>query len=781
MEQFKCLAKQVSFSGALARLPDPNGRLGVLTSGGDSQGMNAALRAVVRTAMAHGMKTYLIKEGYKGLVEGGEKYIVEAEWFAVSNILQDGGTSIGTARCKEFMERPGRLRGAENLIKAGISNLVVVGGDGSLTGANLFKGEWRGYVAELLEAKRVTEEEVAKCPYINIVGLVGSIDNDMCGTDMTIGADTALHRILEAIDCLTNTASSHQRSFVLEVMGRHCGYLALMAGIAGAADWVFIPEQPPPEGWEDVMCQRVDQGRKAGRRHSLIVISEGAVDLANHPITSQDVKSILEKRLGHDTRITVLGHIQRGGKPSAYDRAVATRMGAAAAIYLLKAEGEAEPVLIAVQGNRIMEMPLMECVVKSRAVNKAMEECKFDEALRLRGGRFERNWKLMSELKSFHASPQNTDGPKYRLALMNVGAPAAGTNSAIRAFVRLMQYRGHTVLGIHEGFEGLLKSDVEEMTREMVDGWCSQGGSNLGTNRQKPTKKTLPEIAAKFGEYKIHGLVIIGGFEAYESLIELEKARDFHTAFRIPMIGIPATISNNVPGTEYSLGCDTAINVIVSACDTLKLSANASRKRVFVVETMGGYCGYLATMSALAGGADSAYIFEEKFTIADLQRDVGFLIRKFNDGLQRGVIIRNESCSENFTSSFMCRVLNEEGKGIFIVRDNILGHLQQGDRPSPFDRILGIKFASHAASVLLEQVTRAMTSKGKVRATTHESVCMVGLRGMGYDPVPISELIPKTDFAHRIPHDQWWMSLRPLISLLAQHTDRLFLGEDLPC
>lgn len=210
----------------------PGRAMAVLTSGGDSPGMNSALRAVVRVGIYYCMKPYAVYEGYQGLVEGGEK-LKEISWNDVSGIHCKGGTIIGTARCKEFRTNEGRMKACQNMVTRGINNLVVIGGDGSLTGANLFKQEWKGHIEQLLKDGGITAEQAAACGYLNIVGLVGSIDNDMCGTDMTIGADTCLHRIMEALDCLTSTAASHQRSFVLEVMGRHCGYLAQMTAIAG--------------------------------------------------------------------------------------------------------------------------------------------------------------------------------------------------------------------------------------------------------------------------------------------------------------------------------------------------------------------------------------------------------------------------------------------------------------------------------------------------------------------------------------------------------------------
>ena len=778
----KKLSLADALKGAHGLTLDGTGKsLAILTSGGDSQGMNATLRAVVRMALYHNMRAFLVREGYVGLVQGGDQ-IEECQWSTVSDIIHKGGTIIGTARCKEFMERPGRLQAAENLIKAGINSLVIIGGDGSLTGANIFKEEWKGYLDELISTKRVTEEQVAKCQYVNIVGLVGSIDNDMCGTDMTIGADSALHRIIEAIDCIVSTASSHQRSFVLEVMGRHCGYLALMAGIAGAADWVLLPEQPLQKGWEDDMCERVKQLRQLGKRLTIVIVSEGAIDVDSKKITSQYVKTVLEERLHHDTRITILGHVQRGGKPSAFDRVMGCRVGAAAALSLLQAQGEVPPTMIGIQGNVIKESPLMSCVLQTKKIDKAMESHDYNTAVGLRGDSFRKNIGLIKRLELSGKAGGASEGRKFKFAVMNVGSPAAGMNGAVRAFVRLMLFYGHTVLGISDGFEGLLNEDecgVRPMTWKDVTEWSSQGGSNLGTNRTKPTPQTMPEIAAKFGEYGIDGLLIIGGFEGYQSLIELQKAREHYVAFRIPLLGIAATTSNNVPGTEYSLGCDTALNTIVGACDILRQSAHASRKRVFVVETMGRYCGYLPTVAALAAGADVAYIFEERFTISDLQKDVACLIGKFQEGLQRGLVLKSEFCSENFTMDFMEHLLAEEGKGMFLTRSNKLGHLQEGEAPSAFDRVLAVKYATIAVDFLIDQVKSSASPSGRVQTLSDESAAMVGIQGVKVDTTPLSQLIKETDFEHMLPKKEWWMSLRPMLSVLSRHSDHAFLGEQI--
>lgn len=231
-------------------------KIAFLTSGGDSQGMNAAIRAIVRMAIHLDCQPYAVIGGYQGLVDGGDS-IVPYDWDDVAYILAEGGTVIRSSRCLEFKERSGRLRAAKNLVKLGIDKLIVVGGDGTLTGADTFRNEWDSLLAELVDTAEIEESERNSCGALMVVGLVGSIDNDMCGTELTIGADSALHRIIEAVDNISSTASSHSRAFIIEVMGRHCGWLAVNACLAAGADYLFIPEDPPAEGWEDRMTSTV--------------------------------------------------------------------------------------------------------------------------------------------------------------------------------------------------------------------------------------------------------------------------------------------------------------------------------------------------------------------------------------------------------------------------------------------------------------------------------------------------------------------------------------------
>ena len=372
------------------------GGIGLLTSGGDGPGMNASVRAVVRTALDRGIKVFAVMEGYQGMVDGGDR-IEEMFWDSVGGILQEGGTVIGTARCMEFRSRPGRLQAAENLLENGIDRLIVIGGDGSLTGATIIRKEWSSLLAELVETGRIEQEVADRHPTLLVIGLPGSIDNDLFGTDMTIGTDTALHRITEAIDAISSTAASHQRTFVVEVMGRNCGYLALMAALATGADWVLIPESPPDiANWESRMSEVLRAGREAGRRDSIVIVAEGARDREGSPITSAYVKQVLEDNLGEEVRITVLGHVQRGGTPSAFDRNLGTVLGYAAVEAVQDAKGDAEPVLIGMRGNRITPSPLDEAINKTQSVAAVIEAHEYRTAMEIRGTSFEESFNIFS-------------------------------------------------------------------------------------------------------------------------------------------------------------------------------------------------------------------------------------------------------------------------------------------------------------------------------------------------------------------------------------------------
>uniref|UniRef100_A0A8C1JG23 ATP-dependent 6-phosphofructokinase n=2 Tax=Cyprinus carpio TaxID=7962 RepID=A0A8C1JG23_CYPCA len=722
--------------------------IAVLTSGGDAQGMNAAVRATVRVGIYTGAKVYFVHEG---------------------------GTVIGSARCQDFRSKEGRAKAACNLVKLGITNLCVIGGDGSLTGANEFRNEWSELLQILLKAGKITAEEAKRSSHLNIVGMVGSIDNDFCGTDMTIGTDSALHRIMEVVDAITTTAQSHQRAFILEVMGRHCGYLALVTALACGADWVFIPEMPPDEGWEDHLCRRLTYQRSIGNRLNVIIVAEGALDLHGKPITCDIIKNLVTKKLGFDTRATVLGHVQRGGTPSAFDRILGSRMGVEAVMALLEATPNTPACVVSLSGNMAVRLPLMECVQVTKEVTTAMAEGRFEEAVKLRGKSFENNWNTYKLLAHVTAPDVKVPNNNINIAILNVGAPCAGMNAAVRSAVRIGILQGHNMLAVHDGFDGLANGTIEPMAWGYVGGWTGKGGSDLGTKRSLPASM-IEEISLNIAKFNIHALVIIGGFEAFVGGLELVTAREKYEELCIPLVVIPATVSNNVPGSDFSIGADTALNTITTTCDRIKQSAAGTKRRVFIIETMGGYCGYLATMAGLAAGADAAYIYEDPFGIHDLETNVEHLLEKMKTTVKRGLILRNEKCNANYTTDFLFNLYSEEGKGVFDCRKNVLGHMQQGGTPTPFDRNFGTKMGAKAVLWLTDKLKECYRH-GRIFANTPDSACVLGMKKRAMIFQPLSDLKEDTDFEHRIPKTQWWLKLRPILKILAKYKISLDTSE----
>lgn len=735
-------------------------RIAVLTSGGDAQGMNAAVRAVVRTALAQGAEVYAIYEGYQGLVEGGER-IRQMDWDSVGGILQLGGTVIGSARCEAFRTHEGRRLAALHLIQAGIDGLIVIGGDGSLTGAHVFRQEWPSLVAELTKAGEISQEVAFAYPNLSIVGLVGSIDNDFAGTDMTIGADSALHRITEAVDAISSTAASHQRTFVVKVMGRNCGYLALMGALACGADWVLIPEAPPDvESWQDVLAERLRAGRKAGRRDSIVILAEGARDRNGNYIGSSDVQRALEERLGEEVRVTVLGHVQRGGRPSAFDRTLSTLMGYEAVNALLTAGPSDEPVVIGIRNNRMTRLPLMEAVRKTQEVVEAVAAKDYERAMSLRSSSFKDAFDTFKTMVRALPHPLEPGQKRFRIAVMNAGAPAPGMNTAARAAIRLGLDKGHIMLGIHNGFEGMVQGEVEVMDWMSVSGWATRGGSVLGTTRRVPQGRDLYSIARVIEDHHIDALLLIGGWAAYESAFIMLSNRPNFPSFNIPMICLPASINNNLPGSEFSIGADTALNSIVDAVDKIKQSAVATR-RCFVVEVMGHYCGYLALMGGMATGAERVYLHEEGIKLRDLQADVEHLLRGFQAGKRLGLVIRNEYANPIYDTKFICSLFEEEGRDVFDVRPAILGHLQQGGDPSPFDRIQASRLARMCLEYLIEQCEKG-----------GQDSAFIGMQNGKIHFHDMRDFDRMIDADYQRPKEQWWLALKGVASLLAKQNPK---------
>ncbi|MFW2381180.1 MAG: 6-phosphofructokinase [Acidimicrobiales bacterium] len=739
----------------MLRTPQRAKSLAVLTSGGDAAGMNAAVRAVVRAGLAADLDVYTVYEGFQGLVDGGER-IRRATSESVGGILHQGGTVLGTARCERFRTPEGRRQAAKNLVLLGIDALVVIGGDGSLTGANLFREEWRDHLKDLAGTGEIEQDMADAHRRLTLIGMVGSIDNDMFGTDMTIGADTALHRITEAIDAIHSTASSHKRAFVIEVMGRNCGYLALMSAIAAGANWVLIPENPPEEdNWEESMIDALEAGRSIGRRLNIVIVAEGAQDRNGNPITAQHVKQTLEDRLGEDTRVTSLGHVQRGGAPSAFDRYLSTVLGYAAVEQILTSPA-AEPQLIGLKEHQIISSPLMECVEQTHAVADRIAERDYEAAMAMRGGSFGDSFRMIKTMVRAQPHPPDPEQRRLRLGILHAGGPAPGMNPAVRVAVRVGIDNGHTMFGIRNGFRGLEVGDIEEMDWMSVNGWASRGGAELGTSRHLPRNGHFADIAAQIEEHQLDGLLMIGGWAGYRAAHRMQAHADEYPALRIPVVCLPAAINNDLPGSEHAIGADTALNNIVSDVDKIKQSAVASG-RCFVVEVMGRDCGYLALMSGLATGAERVYLPEEGISLKDLEADVSDLKSGFRHGKRLGLVITSEHADTVYNSGFIKALFERESEGLFSVRQSILGHIQQGGDPSPFDRIQTTRLASKSLEYLIEQAL-----------SDSPASAFIGLMHGKIRFTPLTEFPDMIEpEAHR-PREQSWMALMPLAKVMAR-------------
>jgi 6-phosphofructokinase 1 len=707
---------------------------------------------VVRTAIARGADAYAVYEGLQGLVDGGDR-IRRFDWDSVSSIMNLGGTVIGTARSADFRERQGRLRAARNLIERGIDRLVVIGGDGSLTGTDIFRSEWPGLLEELVAAGEITAEQAEAHQHLIIAGAVGSIDNDMVGTDKTIGADSAMHRIIEAIDALSSTAASHQRSFVVEVMGRHCGYLTVMCAIAGGADYILIPEVRPGEGWQDDLINRLAAGRAAGRRDNLVLVAEGCADQAGEPITPQMVADLITERAGEDTRVTILGHVQRGGSPSAYDRWMPTLMGHAAANEVLDAGPDHVSQLIGVSNNRVTRMPLMEAVAQTRAVPGLIEAGQYKEAMEARGSSFT---DMVHVFEGIAQPEPMFPGQGTRIGIMHSGGLAPGMNAAVRAAVRFGISRGHEMAGIRGGFPGLLNDQVEDLSWGAVEGLAGLGGAELGTSRRTARTEDYAAVGEAIQRNRLDGLLIIAGHRAYHAVWRLRAHRADHPGLQVPVICMPTSIDNNLPGWEMSVGADSALNVIVSAVDAIKRSASASH-RAFVVETMGRKCGFLAAMGALSVGAEEVYLNEEPPTLARLNRDVAEMVDGFRNGRSFHLSIRNEEASEGYTTEFLRQLFTEEAQGLFDVRTSVLGHLQQGANPTAFDRAHAARLAAHCIDWLTGRLLAG-------RSDWHYAALRDGKLGSAR----IVKLPEVYDMENRRPTEQWWMPLLGVLDELSR-------------
>jgi 6-phosphofructokinase 1 len=366
-----------------------------------------------------------------------------------------------------------------------------------------------------------------------------------------------------------------------------------------------------------------------------------------------------------------------------------------------------------------------------------------------------------------------------KIGFINVGAPAGGMNAAVRAAVAYCFSRGHEPIAIHNGFAGFARHHGDQPQGSVrpfdwleVDSWASKGGSEIGTNRELPSESGMELIANLIEQYEFDALFLVGGFEAYHSVSQLLKGRDEYPSLCIPICLLPATISNNVPGTEYSLGSDTCLNELVNYCDKIKQSASATRRRVFVIETQGGRSGYVATLAGLSVGASAVYIPEEGISLEMLNADVKHLKEVFrkDKGQSRAgrLILVNEKASKVYDAKLIASIIRDEAHDRFESRESIPGHVQQGGVPSAMDRCRAVRLAIKCIQHL-EDYGRGAHNRVKKDAG---SATVIGIQGSEVVFTPVKDLEERaTDWPNRRPKMAHWISMREVVDILGGRPD----------
>jgi 6-phosphofructokinase 1 len=398
---------------------------------------------------------------------------------------------------------------------------------------------------------------------------------------------------------------------------------------------------------------------------------------------------------------------------------------------------------------------LMQSVAKTKSVASVIAEHDYEAAMELRGGSFRESFRMMRTMVRAQPHAPEPGQRRLRLAVLHGGGTAPGMNTAVRVAVRAGLDLGHTVLGVKRGFRGLARGDVEEMDWMSVSEWVGRGGAELGTSRSVAGPEMLADVAEQIDAHQIDGILMVGGWAGYQSACELRRLADVHPALAIPVVCLPASINNDLPGSELSIGADTALNSIVSDVDKIKQSAVASQ-RSFIVEVMGHDCGYLALMSGLATGAERVYLPEQGISLHDLEVDLNALKEGFAHGKRLGLVIRSENADEAYTTSFIKTLFEREGEGLFDVRGAILGHVQQGGDPSPFDRIQATRLAWESVQHLVEQAMADVSTDA-----------MVGLQHGKIVFTPLADFPTLVQADAQRPREQSWMALQTVAEVMA--------------
>ncbi|KAK1349069.1 6-phosphofructokinase [Hamiltosporidium tvaerminnensis] len=714
--------------------------IAILTSGGDAPGMNPAIRAIVRTGIKWNAKIFGVLYGYEGLINDK---IIEMNWDEVNNHNTMGGTCLFSARSTDFSHPDGRKLATLNLVKRKITGLIILGGDGSLAGGYALFSEFRSNIEILMKEGKLPIN--TQTYDLKLIGVPASIDNDISYSDATLGSDSALHRVIESVDNLSSTMISHQRAFVIEVMGRNCGWIAMMSSFATGADYVFLPEVPDPK-WKKSIVDSINTVKHCGKRGIFVVISEGAVDENGVLIKAETVKQIIEKETNMETRVLKLGHTQRGGAPSAYDRILGTVLGCKTIEHLLS-KPVGPPVIVSIIDGEYKFTELSKVIKRNNEIKNYIKNKDFENLLSIRGTFFKRCYLLNQQLR---LKNEKSDSKK-KIAILHEGKRAAGMNTALNAIIQYGISLSKDIYVIHEGFGGILKNMITKAENYEFYTSMNSGGSVIGTSMC--TDIDCKKIYKKLKESKITSLIVIGGSGSLKIVNNLKNMNHKRKDTPMDFVIIPATISNNMPGTDISIGSDTALNCISIASDLLRLSSVSMNKSVFVVEVQGDRCGYLALMGAIAAGAFDNFIPERKYKMSHLSDTAERLKVKFRSGHRHGVVlIRNEKTFQAVSTDSFSKMLKADSQGLFDTRFSVLGHLQSGGNPSPIDRVNAIILGIKALDIIL-----GTDKENIIKGSRKPVVGILGLKGQGLVFTPLEECITKFDFTNKRDKNPTWM------------------------
>ena len=612
--------------------------------------------------------------------------IFELHTGAIGASFREGGTFLGSARYTAIAgdskeARALKVNALVNLRQQGISGLVVIGGDGSLTGALALHNFLQHHGSGFPELDGMT---------LQIVGLPGSIDNDIPCTDMAIGVDTTLNTVVDCIDKLRDTATSHKRVSIVEVMGRLRGYLAVMSGLATGADHIFIREQVV--GSRDLldMLSALQGSFNLGQQAGVIVRSEGAVFSTG--FIRESIAHLLE--MPRDVRETILGHLQRGGAPTAYERVLAMRLGARAVELLGDAPGE--PLFVGIRANVITESLIAEVLEKKNApafrdtLSPGAHAC-YDLASRLE-----------------RPVSRSTAGPGKKIAILTDGNNVSGMNMAVRSVARLALDAGMMVEGIRGGFDGLGKGgktvSLEWNMLEMKS-ILRRPGSLLGVSRQglQCFEDRLDGFVEGLDRMQVDGLVTVGSLESYHVAAAIAQRTG------IPIVGIPADANCNLPGTNWVIGMDSALNDLCRGIDRAADAAHVQNK-TFIIHLKWHYCYCLVHMAALAGGADQLIIDARETDDDDshaLRSQIDKKVKALQDTVARG--------KPGTTVVFFSRNLETADSALAMIKEAINAGLNipatvipletsyGGSVPTAFDRVLASRFGEAAFGLMQDQ------------------------------------------------------------------------------